>query len=225
MPMRLCRLCLLFLVISTARAATVDRDVDILYRHARTTLDADSAAALYKQVVEMFPRDTLSAWALLRLAQYADARGEQADLEERISRLRELYPHTTARAEAAALLPERREEPDVNRANSSTRIPRSRPTPAPVPAPVTPVVPTPVAQEAVAHKLAVQLGAFGVKANALRMQALAAGTYPAEVVERKRGATTLYIVLAGTFASQSDATKAVDALEKETGTRGVIVTR
>lgn len=185
----------------SASVRSADHDADILYKHARTTLDADSAATLYKQVVEMFPRDTLAACALLRLAQYSAARGDQVAMEEYVSRLRELFPASSARKEAAALLPERSAEPVAEKkATLETPIHAS-------------------------STYGVQLGAFAVKANALRMQALSSSTAPADIIERQRVKGTLYIVIAGRLSSQAEAEATLVLLEKATGIHGVIVSR
>ena len=193
-----------------------DRDAEILFKQARSAVDADSAASLYKSLLENFPRDTTCSWALLRLAQYCDARGDQAHLEEYVSRLREMFPHSLARREAASLLPERA----VDNAANDRVAPRTRKSTPPVATPP----PTP-APAAASGAFSVQLGAFSVRENAEKMRKLAAGTYPTAIVARDRGGKTLYCVIAGTFSSQADADRAVDRLERATGAKGVVVPR
>lgn len=219
-------LALVLFIATPWRAAASERDAEILYKQARAMVDADSAVTLYKIVVDRFPRDTISAWAFLRLAQYSAARGEQALLEKYVSRLREIYPKTQARREAAALMPERKPETTAEQIATRNAIKQARaeaaatkradaPPAAPKRETSSPAAP--------AERWTVQMGAFGVKANADRMRKMAAETYPTTIVERQRGAAILYCVTSGSFVSKEAAERAIDALEKSTGTKGVVV--
>ncbi len=99
---RLAVACAALCAASFAPAATRE-NATALYLAARATVDADSAAAIYKNVIAKFPRDSMAAWSLLRLAQYELARGKSANADTYVRRLRKQFPKSAAAAQAAVL--------------------------------------------------------------------------------------------------------------------------
>jgi cell division septation protein DedD len=76
-----------------------------LYLKARSTVDADSSALLYRRIVAEFPRDSMAAWSLLRLSQYELAYGRQSKADRYLVNLRSHYPRSTAAGQSKLLPP------------------------------------------------------------------------------------------------------------------------
>jgi len=196
---------------------------ELLFAKAQCTLDADSAVHIYRKIYTDYESDPYAAKSLLRLAQYHAVRDEQTDVATDVRYLKERFPNSDELHSAEQLLPATKTtevasnplEPTPRKTHSTTILGAGTPEAKSNAAPAT--------SSGIVY--AVQLGAFGMKANAESVKASAQKYYQTDVVERKRGDQLLYVVLAGSFSSKEDAEKALALLSSKTSKNGFVVLR
>lgn len=174
-----------------------------VWLRALLTVDPVQAAVDFQRLLVEYPGGPYSDRALLRLAQTAQAQGDQARARALLETLLRDYPASPVRLEAGSVL-------EGVAAAASMRTPEPSPSQVPVVTAGPTVVPAPPAAGAApsastrAGRWTVQLGAFASpdRARAFQDEVAAAGT---EVRLALVPANRLIRVRTGTFATQAEA--------------------
>jgi cell division septation protein DedD len=184
----------------------------VLYLQGLLATNAAEAAKYYQMVLDNFPKSEWADDALYRIYLYYYSLGLARTAELKMQQLRKDYPHSPyARGGMAAQQP-----PDQQ--NEEQPAPGSAPTPPP-PGVRDAEMPT-------EGTYAVQVGAFAVIDNAMRMKSYFEELgYPVEVQNKVRGGSSLHLVWVGNFSTSDEARKFSAEIKAKHKIESIIVTR
>lgn len=191
-------------------AAKYPNHPGVLYLQGLLATNAAEAAKYYQMVLDNFPKSEWADDALYRIYLYYYSLGLARTAELKMQQLRKEYPHSPyARGGVAA-------QPPPDQQNEEQ--------PAPTPTPPPPVIPDTGMPTDGAY--AVQVGAFAVIENAMRMKSYFEELgYPVEVQNKVRGGRSFHLVWVGNFSTSDEARRFSAEIKAKHKIESIIVTR
>lgn len=212
----------------------------VLFLEALITQDGEAAVELYRRIAQSFPSDPYADDAILKIGEYLYARGLYIQAAQQLRRIPIHYPRSdlvypsirlflnsmivagdrdTARFYAQVFS---KKYPDITfdlAEGRATSVPNGKLKMGSAPRPPrTNGVSSPDSQPSAPEKARLQVGAFRIRENAVRLKAqLEALNYPVRIVSSESDGRNIYVVMVVGFTSVAEAKTAGELLKEHYG--------